>query len=45
VAEARLIGPDLQVGQQAPLDARAARQARREGFAAAVQWGPWPARP
>ncbi len=45
VAEARLIGPDLRVGRQVPLDARAAREARREGFAAAVQWGPWPARP
>jgi hypothetical protein len=45
VAEAQLIGPDLRVGRQVPLDARGARQARREGFAAAVQWGPWPARP
>ncbi len=45
VAEARLIGPDLQMSRQVPLDARAARQARREGFAAALQWGPWPARP
>jgi hypothetical protein len=44
-AEARLIGPGFRVGQQVPLDARAAREARREGFAAAVQWGPWPARP
>ena len=42
--EARLIGPDFQASQQAPLDAGAARAARREGFAAAVQWAPWPRR-
>src|SRR3954469_23242764 len=39
-AEARLIGTDVRASQQVPLDARAARAARREGFAAPVQWGP-----
>jgi hypothetical protein len=44
LAETRLIGPDVRAEQQSPLDAAAARAARREGFAAAVQWGPWPRR-
>jgi hypothetical protein len=44
-AEVRLIGPDFRIGQRMPLDAQASRAARREGFAAAIQWGPWPARP
>ena len=39
--ETRLIGPGLQAGRQAPIDAAEARAARREGFAAAVQWAPW----
>ena len=43
-SETRLIGPDFRVAQQAPLEAAAARAARREGFAAAVQWAPWPRR-
>jgi len=43
-AETRLIGTDVDCRQRLPLDAREARAARREGFAAAVQWGPWPRR-
>jgi hypothetical protein len=40
-SEARLVGPGLRQSQQALLDAREARAARRDGFAAAVQWAPW----
>jgi Family of unknown function (DUF6226) len=40
-SEVRLIGPDVDVGRETLLDAREARAARREGFAAAVQWAPW----
>lgn len=43
-SQTRLIGPEFCVGQQAPLDAAEARAARRDGFAAAVQWAPWPRR-
>ncbi|MEV6489343.1 DUF6226 family protein [Actinoplanes sp. NPDC051633] len=43
-SEVRLIGPDVDVGRETLLDAREARAARREGFAAAVQWAPWPRR-
>jgi hypothetical protein len=43
-SEARLIGPDFSAGRSNPLDPREARAARREGFAAAVQWAPWPRR-
>jgi hypothetical protein len=43
-SETRLIGRDFRAAQQAPLEAGAARAARREGFAAAVQWAPWPRR-
>ena len=43
-SQTRLIGPDFRAAQQAPLDPAAARAARREGFAAAVQWAPWPRR-
>ena len=42
--EARLIGPDFSTGRSTPLDPREARAARREGFAAAMQWAPWPRR-
>ncbi|MFI7539728.1 DUF6226 family protein [Actinoplanes sp. NPDC049599] len=42
--ETRLIGPGLRITRQAPIDAAEARAARREGFAAAVQWAPWPRR-
>jgi hypothetical protein len=44
-SQTRLIGPDFRAAQQAPLEPAAARAARREGFAAAVQWAPWPRRP
>ena len=44
-AEALLVGRDLRASQQAPLTAGDARRARRDGFAAAVQWAPWPRRP
>ncbi|MEV6631370.1 DUF6226 family protein [Actinoplanes sp. NPDC051470] len=40
-SEVRLIGPDLNVRRETLLDTAAARSARREGFAAAVQWAPW----
>jgi hypothetical protein len=43
-AETRLIGPDFSVGRSTPLDPREARAARRDGFAAPVQWAPWPRR-
>jgi len=43
-SQSRLIAPNFRTAQQAPLEASAARAARREGFAAAVQWAPWPRR-
>ena len=43
-SETRLIGPSFRAGRNAPLDAREARAARRDGFAAPVQWAPWPRR-
>lgn len=43
-SEARLIGPDFNASRSAPLDAGDAKAARRDGFAAAVQWAPWPRR-
>ena len=43
-SETRLIGPDFSAGRSSPLDLREARAARREGFAAAVQWAPWTSR-
>ncbi len=43
-SETRLVGTDFQAGSEAPLDAREARAARRDGFAAPVQWAPWPKR-
>jgi Family of unknown function (DUF6226) len=43
-SETLLVGPDFRASQQAPLETSAARAARREGFAAAVQWAPWPRR-
>jgi hypothetical protein len=43
-SETRLIGPNVNSARSAPLDARDARSARRDGFAAAVQWAPWPRR-
>jgi hypothetical protein len=44
-SEARLVGPDFRVDQRALLDPSTARAARRDGFAAAVQWAPWTRRP
>lgn len=43
-SEVRLIGLDVNVARETLLDSAAARGARREGFAAAVQWAPWPRR-
>nr|AEE65501.1 conserved hypothetical protein [uncultured bacterium BAC AB649/1850] len=43
-AETRLIGPDFNAGRSMPVEAREARAARRDGFAAPVQWAPWPRR-
>jgi hypothetical protein len=43
-SETRLIGTDFSSSRSSPLQARDARAARRDGFAAAVQWAPWPRR-
>jgi hypothetical protein len=43
-SEALLVGTDFRVSQQAALVPSEARAARREGFAAAAQWAPWPRR-
>jgi Family of unknown function (DUF6226) len=40
--ESRLIGIGFTGRREGPLTARDAREARRSGFAAAVQWAPWP---
>ena len=42
--ETRLIGEGFKAAREGLLSARAARNARRGGFAAAVQWAPWPRR-
>jgi hypothetical protein len=42
--ETRLIAVDFCARREGPLTARDAREARRGGFAAAVQWAPWPRR-
>lgn len=42
--ETRLIGTGLRAARQAPVDSAEARAARQEGFAAPVQWAPWPRR-
>jgi hypothetical protein len=42
--ETRLIGEGFKSAREGLLSARAARQARRGGFALAVQWAPWPRR-
>lgn len=42
--ETRLIGTGVKTGQEGPLSAAGARDARREGFAAPVQWAPWQVR-
>jgi hypothetical protein len=43
-SQTRLIGLDVNARHQTPLAAGAARAARHAGFAAAVQWAPWPRR-
>jgi uncharacterized protein DUF6226 len=40
--ETRLIGVGFTGRREGPLTAQDAREARRSGFAAAVQWAPWP---
>lgn len=42
--ETRLIGEGIKGAREGLLSSRAARNARRGGFAAAVQWAPWPRR-
>ncbi|WP_250002286.1 DUF6226 family protein [Actinoplanes sp. M2I2] len=43
--ESRLIGRGINARREGPLTRADAREARRSGFAAAVQWAPWPPRP
>jgi hypothetical protein len=43
--ESRLIGVGLNARREGPLTRSDAREARRSGFAAAVQWAPWPLKP
>ncbi|WP_250029149.1 DUF6226 family protein [Paractinoplanes maris] len=43
--ESRLIGVGFNARREGPLTRVDAREARRNGFAAAVQWAPWPLRP
>ena len=43
-SETRLVGEGFDQGYETPLDPREARAARRDGFAAPVQWAPWPKR-
>jgi hypothetical protein len=43
--ESRLIGEGINARREGPLTRADAREARRSGFAAAVQWAPWPPRP
>jgi hypothetical protein len=42
--ETRLIGEGVKAAREGLLSARSARNARRGGFAAPVQWAPWPRR-
>jgi hypothetical protein len=42
--ETRLVGTGFNLGGSAQLEPAEARAARREGFAAPVQWAPWPRR-
>lgn len=42
--ETRLIGTGVKTDREGPLSAAGARDARREGFAAPVQWAPWQVR-
>ena len=43
--QARLIGDEVDEAREGLLTPRQARDARRGGFAGAVQWAPWPIRP
>lgn len=43
--ETRLIGVGINARREGPLSRQDAREARRSGFAAPVQWAPWPLRP
>lgn len=43
--ETRLIGVGISARREGPLTPQDAREARRSGFAAAVQWAPWPVSP
>ena len=43
--ESRLIGVGINARREGQLTRADAREARRSGFAAAVQWAPWPPRP
>ncbi|MCM4079401.1 DUF6226 family protein [Paractinoplanes hotanensis] len=43
--ESRLIGVGINARREGPLTREDSREARRSGFAAPVQWAPWPARP
>jgi hypothetical protein len=45
ILEVRLIGPEITLSRETPVNPADARAARREGFAAPVQWAPWPRRP
>jgi len=42
--ETKLIGEGIDAEREGPLSPRAARDARRGGFAAPVRWAPWPRR-
>ncbi|MEU4694499.1 DUF6226 family protein [Actinoplanes sp. NPDC023714] len=42
--ETRLIGTGVTADREGPLSAAGARDARRGGFAAAIQWAPWQVR-
>jgi hypothetical protein len=42
--QARLIGAGVRSDREGPLSAAGAREARRDGFAQPVQWGPWQVR-
>jgi len=42
--ESQLIGIGFCERREGQLSTRDAREARRSGFAAAVQWAPWPRR-
>ncbi|GIE89395.1 DUF6226 family protein [Actinoplanes regularis] len=43
--QARLIGTEVKADREGPLAAAGAREARRDGFAAPMRWGPWQVTP